>query len=227
MVLLVYTIDRVSSSRAVIFDFNGTISDDEPLLDALFTRLLADRGITLTSEVYWRDLAGLSDPEIVRRALALGAKPVTDEACDELLAAKVVAYKDAVTASPTISADAADAVRTAAARVPIAIASGAVREEVEHVLAIAGLRDAFSAVVCIDDVDAGKPDPAGFLLALELLGGVIAPADVLVVEDADAGVRAARAAGMRVAAITGPALTVVPDEPIERLDAETMERLLA
>jgi phosphoglycolate phosphatase/beta-phosphoglucomutase len=94
--------------------------------------------------------------------------------------------------------------------VPIAIASGALREEVEHVLAIASLRDLFLAVVCIDDVPKGKPEPDGFLLALERLNAAygskaVGAHEVLVFEDADVGVAAAHAAGMRTIAIANPA----------------------
>ena len=110
---------------------------------------------------------------------------------------------------PPIAQHAVEFVRAAAQRVQLAIASGAFRREIEHVLSTAGVRDYFTAVVSIDDVANGKPDPEGFLRALELLnaGGAVNPPiepwQAVAVEDATAGAHAARAAGMRVAAIRG------------------------
>ena len=53
-------------ARAVIFDFNGTLSHDEPILLAIFQELFAEYGRPLSAEEYFDELAGLSDPEIVR-----------------------------------------------------------------------------------------------------------------------------------------------------------------
>ena len=94
-------------------------------------------------------------------------------------------------------------------RVALAIASGAFRREIEHVLRSAGVSDHFQVVVSIDDVRQGKPDPEGFRYALAQLNSLtaadppIAPEETVAVEDATDGARAARAAGMRVAAIRG------------------------
>jgi beta-phosphoglucomutase len=145
----VNTMARGHETRAVIFDFNGTISDDEPVLDELFQALGARLGWPLTSDEYYAELAGLSDPEIVDRILA---RTGADADRDALLREKIDRYKALVAETPTVSAAAAAAVRAAATRVPVAIASGAVREEVEHVLALAGLRERFAVVVCADDV---------------------------------------------------------------------------
>ncbi len=219
--------------RAVIFDFNGTLSDDEPLIEDLFREVLAEQGVLdLTPDLYRRELAGISDPDIARRALELGGHEPAPARVDAILRAKVERYRAATTASPRIAAAVVEAVRWTAQRVPVAVASGALREEIEHGLALAGLRDAFAAVVTIDDVAAGKPDPAGFLRALECLNAAtgappVAPADTLVVEDSNAGVAAGRAAGMRVAALRNPALTsTAADVVVDALDQATMARLL-
>ena len=78
--------------------------------------------------------------------------------------------------------------------------SGASRDEIEPVLAAAGLEDAFAAVVAMEDVEQGKPDPAGYLRALELLA--IEPRDAAAIEDSPPGVVAAKAAGIRCVGLT-------------------------
>ncbi len=125
-------------------------------------------------------------------------------------------------------------VRALAAEVPVAICSGAVREEVELVLELAGLRDSICAVVCIDDVDQGKPDPSGYLLALARvnedrgLHESIIARDVLAIEDSPAGVQAARAAGLRCAAVAGDERAEsAADFVIDRLDAASATELLS
>lgn len=226
---------QMTAVRAVIFDFNGTISDDEPLLDRLFRDVFADVGIAMTSEEYFRELAGLSDPDIVARALELSGLEASAERREQLLRAKIDRYKATVSARPAIAAGVAEFVRATAARVPVAIASGAFREEVEHGLALAGLDGIFAAVVCIDDVQRGKPDPEGYETALAALNRAaaprppVAPGQALVFEDADAGVWAAKAAGMRSAALLTPAYTGVPvaaDLTVERLEPGLIDALL-
>ena len=83
----------------------------------------------------------------------------------------------------------------------MAVVSGAHRDEVVPALAAAGLATAARVVVTIEDVGAGKPDPAGYLLALEQLDTGLDPEDVTVFEDTEAGVAAAKAAGMYCMAI--------------------------
>jgi HAD superfamily hydrolase (TIGR01509 family) len=112
-------------------------------------------------------------------------------------------------------------VRALAARVPVAIASGARRDEIETILSAIGLRDAFAAVVGFEDAAHGKPDPAPYLEAarqLEARAPSLSPAECAAVEDSVPGILSARGAGMRVvgvahsypAARLGPAHRVVP-----------------
>ena len=81
--------------------------------------------------------------------------------------------------------------------------SGAYRREIEPVVARAGLADAVRVLVAADDVTRGKPDPEGYLRALEALGDDLEPADVVAFEDTEAGIASARAAGLRCLAVRG------------------------
>lgn len=219
--------------RAVILDFNGTISDDEPLLYRLFREVLAEEGVELSEETYFGELSGLSDPEIAVRALAAGGDDPEADRVQTVLRAKIDRYKEAEENELTVDENAIAFVRSLAERVPVAIASGAAREEVELVLELAGIRELFGgAVVCIEDVDHGKPDPAGYLLALARLNeerglhNSIVAHDVLAIEDSAAGVAAAHAAHLRCAAVAGDdRAEEAADFTIERLDAEAAEAL--
>lgn len=97
-------------------------------------------------------------------------------------------------------------VRELAGALPLAIASGALRGEIEAILAAGGLRDAFSAVVGADDVERTKPDPMPFLAARDRLAAVRAAGltsrECVAFEDSVGGVASARAAGMSVVAVT-------------------------
>jgi HAD superfamily hydrolase (TIGR01509 family) len=85
--------------------------------------------------------------------------------------------------------------------IAIAICSGARRHEIEQILLKGRLLKFFDLIVSADEVAAGKPDPQGFLLTLQMLatnhpGRNIEPSDCVVVEDSHWGIEAAKAAGM-------------------------------
>jgi beta-phosphoglucomutase len=209
--------------RAVIFDFNGTLSNDEPILCEIFRRIFAERGKPLSAEEYYDRLAGHSDPEIVRMWLGPDHPDL-----DEVIAQRTALYVVAVADGSSIPEGVREAVRYAAERVPVAVVSGAARAEIEPVLEAAGLAGLVTAIVSVDDVSSGKPDPESYLRALELLGG-IDPSEVVVLEDTDAGIAAAKAAGMRCVAILGtlkPERLAAADEVVPQLDVALMQRLL-
>jgi len=209
----------------IVFDFNGTLSDDEPILCEIFVQLFAEHGKPLSAQEYFDELAGLSDPEIVRTWLGRDHPDV-----DAVIAERVERYRAAVAGGSSVHEHVREAVRYAARRVPLAICSGAARAEIEPVVEAAGLAPLLRGIVSSDDVARGKPHPDGYAKAVrELLDG-IEPADVLVFEDTEAGVASARAAGVgRVLAVTG---TLAPerlreaDELIRRIDVELMRREL-
>ena len=180
--------------RAVVFDFNGTISDDEPLLAELFVQIFGEIGIEVTEERYFGEFAGYSDPEIVERILTETGRH--DPAVAQgLLDRRAELYLARAGAGETVHPEVAACVREIADRVPVAVASGAVRVEVEAVLEGSGLRPLLATVVTADDVTHGKPDPEGYLIALDRLG--LPGSDALSFEDTHFGVMAAVAAGMR------------------------------
>jgi HAD superfamily hydrolase (TIGR01509 family) len=210
-------------ARAVVFDFNGTLSQDEPILCEIFQELFAEQGKPLSAQEYFDQLAGLSDPEIVRTWLGRD-HPAVDEVIEE----RVRRYRAAAADGSTVPEGIRAAVQYAAERVPVAVVTGAARAEVEPIVAAAGLSAAISAIVSADDIEHGKPDPEGYERALAALGA-IAPSDAVAIEDTEAGVASAKGAGMRVVAVLGtlaPERLAQADELVDRIDVPLMQRLL-
>jgi HAD superfamily hydrolase (TIGR01509 family) len=211
--------------RAVIFDFNGTLSHDEPILLAIFQELFAEYGRPLSAEKYFDELAGLSDPEIVRTWLG-----ADHPAVDEVIEQRIERYRKLTADGSSVPKGVREAVRYAAERVPVGIVSGAARAEIEPVLEAAGLAGLVGAIVAAEDVAGGKPEPDGYLRALELLDRGLCASQVLVFEDTEAGVAAAKAAGMRCIAVLGtltPERLAAADEIVPSLDVPLLRRLLA
>jgi beta-phosphoglucomutase len=211
--------------RAVVFDFNGTLSNDEPILCEIFRKLFAAQGKPLAAQEYYDRLAGLSDPEIVRTWLGED-HPHAAEVIEQRVALYRAAVRDGSTVPETVRA----AVRYAAARVPVAVVSGAAREEIEPVLVAAGLADAVAVVVSSSDVVRGKPDPEGYLVALARLNDGIAAEEVVVFEDTEAGIAAAKAARMRCVGVLGTLSEerlAAADELVAALDTDIMAAALA
>jgi beta-phosphoglucomutase-like phosphatase (HAD superfamily) len=208
--------------QALMFDFNGTLSHDEPLLLAIYQRLFARHGRPLSEEQYFTRLAGLSEEAIVGGWLG-----VDGPLLESLVAERVETYAAEAADGATVIEPLREAVRYAASRVPVAIVSGAFRAEIEPVVEAAGIAGELTAIVCADDVQHGKPHPAGYLLGLERLG--VAATDAVAFEDTEAGVAAAKAAGLRCLAVRG----TLPDERlagadelVDRIDVALVRRLV-
>ena len=204
---------------ALLFDFNGTLSDDEHIQCEIYREIFAEAGKPLSETEYFAQLAGLSDPEIVRAWLG--------EERPELVAERVSRFQARAADGSTVGPAARQAVHYAAKRAQLAVVSGAARVEIETVLAAAGLAPLVSLVVAAEDVAVGKPDPAGYIRALELLER--RPDEALAFEDSEAGVAAAKAADLYCIALEGTVEVdrlAAADEIVDALDVELMRRLL-
>ena len=209
-------------TRAVLFDFNGTLSHDEPVLCRIYLELFAEYGNPISERFYYERLSGLAETTIAEACLGAG-----DPRVRAFVRERIDRYLAAADGS-TIPASVREAVRAAGDHARLAVVSGAARVEIAHVLAAAGLGELLRTIVADDDVAEGKPNPESYLLACERLG--IDPAEALAFEDTEAGVAAAAAAGTRVVAVAGtqpPERLAAADELVEQLDASTIRRLLA
>jgi beta-phosphoglucomutase len=204
---------------AVVFDFNGTLSDDEPLLARVYQEQFAELGKPITSAEYFEELAGHTDEEVYARWFGRADPALIEDRIDR--------YNALAADGSTVDHDTRAAVLFAAEHVPVAIVSASARREIEPVVRAAGLRDAVTLIVCHDDVANGKPDPECYFTAARQLG--IAPAAMLVFEDTEVGIAAAKGAGARVVGLTrtlGPARLAAADELVDRIDRPLLERLL-
>ncbi len=208
--------------RALMFDFNGTLSHDEPLLCRIYRELFAQHGRPLTEEEYYSRLAGLSEEAIIGGWLG-----VDGPLLGSLVAERIDRYTVAAADGSTVPEPVRGAVRLAAARIPVGIVSGAFRAEIVPVVQAAGLTAEVTTIVAADDVERGKPDPEGYLLAVDRIG--VEAADVVAFEDTEAGVAAAKAAGLRCLAVRGTlpeARLVEADEIVDGIDTVLIGRLL-
>ena len=194
--------------RAIIFDFDGVVADSEPIHLAVFQRVLGEAGFFLSPKEYYADYLGYDDKGCFRAFLTARSQSPSNEMIDNLVAQKARAYLDHIKQNLTIFPGVRELVRAAAARHRLAIASGALRHEIEYVLDCAGIRKEFEHITSAEDVRQGKPNPEPFMHALASLNRAsrsgqtpLAPGDCLVIEDSIPGIRAAHAAGMKALAV--------------------------
>jgi beta-phosphoglucomutase len=204
---------------AVVFDFNGTLSDDEPLLARVYQEQFAELGRPITPGEYFAQLAGHTDEEVYTRWFGRADRALIED--------RINRYNALAADGSTVDEDMRAAVRFAAEHVPVAIVSASARREIEPVVRAAGLGEAVSLIVCHDDVENGKPDPECYLTAARGLG--VETGAMLVFEDTEVGVAAAKAAGARVVGLTrtlGAERMGAADELVDRIDRPLLERLL-
>lgn len=193
----------------MIFDFNGVIVDDEHLHFQSFAETLARRGLRLTRDEYVRDYLGLDDRDFFSEAIQDKEGRVPGPAAlSGLVEEKAGVYAGKMGGEVPFFPGVKPLVRALADEFPLGLYSGARQGEIETLLRREGLAGCFSAVVSADDVNRGKPDPEGYLLAWRRIRdrapgcADLTPAQCLVIEDAPAGVAAAQAAGMACLALT-------------------------
>jgi HAD superfamily hydrolase (TIGR01509 family) len=219
--------------RAVIFDFDGVITDSEILHFRAFNAVLAPHGFELAKHEYYKDYLGMSDKDCFKALIGAGRLRIQEAQVPALIQKKTKIFEQLARTEGQIIEGVREFLDLlSAAQVPIAICSGALRPEIELILEEAGLRSRFDVIVSAEEVHRGKPDPEGFILALQKLNDiwpdVIVPESCLVVEDSHWGLKAARAAGMRTLAVTNTyeaAQLKQADRVVARLDQLTMADL--
>ena len=195
--------------RAIIFDFDGIIVDSEPLILKLTQQMAAQEGWTVSDEEYYRDYLALDDRGIIEHLYASHGRAVDTARRNELIAWKARRYQEIIRDGLPAMPGAVEFVTEVASLYPLAIASGSLRVEIEHLLGKLGLREKFTVLATADDCQRSKPDPEVYLTAFSRLRALLNFHDVplqsgecLAIEDAPLGVVAAQAAGFKCLALT-------------------------
>ncbi len=190
--------------KALIFDFDGVLANTEPLHFRAFERILSGEGIALSPDTYAERYVGLTDAECFKAVFMAHAKPLSAPVLRTLVQRKTLLMQEAIATEDVLIPGVADLVRCLVDLYRLAIASGALREEIRLALKLAGLLEAFEHIAAAQDVKKGKPAPDLYLLALHRLNmtSPIISSECLAIEDTPHGIQAAHAAGMRCLAVT-------------------------
>ena len=194
--------------RAIIFDFDGVLVDSEPLIMKLVQEMAAREGWLLSQEEYYKEYLALDDRGILEHLWRTHGGSLSAARRDELLAWKARAYEKIIRDGLPPIPGAAEFVLSASQSYPLAIASGSLQAEIEHLLRKLGLREKFAVLATATDCQRSKPDPEVYLKALSRLQELpqlraprLQAGQCLAIEDAPFGVVAAHAAGMKCLAL--------------------------
>ena len=218
--------------KAIIFDFDGVITDSEILHFRTFNEVLATFGFQISKPNYYQHYLGLTDKDCFQTLIDEGHLPVEKSHIPELVDQKKKIFQRlAETEGALIEGVRPFLEMLVAHRVLLGVCSGALLAEIEYVLNEANIRRHFTTLVAADHVCIGKPHPEGYRLALANLhefDGRINASNTLAIEDARWGLAAARAAGLRTLAVTNSYpedQLSMADSIVDRLDAVTMDDL--
>ncbi|MFP4355096.1 MAG: HAD family hydrolase [Phycisphaerae bacterium] len=195
------------SLQAVIFDFDGVIVDSEPLHFKGFQEVLKQIGIDLSREAYYSHYLGYDDHDCFAMVLAERGEKADEDRVAELTRRKTLRMQALIGQSIEPLPGAVPLIRALAEnRTPMAICSGALGHEIRQAAGAVGVVDFFPIIVSAEDVCYGKPDPEGYLQALDKLGRLhpeqsFSAGRCVVIEDSPFGIEAGKAAGMRVQAV--------------------------
>lgn len=195
--------------KAVLFDFNGVIINDEPLHDRLLEQILLEENLRFKPDEFRAVCLGRSDRVCLNDLLTRRGRVPTDENLNKLVARKSNLYQlqiESMEKLPIYPGLTDLLFQVRAAKLPIGVVSGAVRAEIEQVLKRADLAEYFSVIVAGDEIKTSKPDPEGYLLAVDRLNQQfpdlqIQPQNCLAIEDTFPGIEAAKKAGMQVVGV--------------------------
>jgi HAD superfamily hydrolase (TIGR01509 family) len=196
----------IAALQAIVFDFDGVIADSEPLHLRAFQLELAEMGIELTPAEYYARYLGYDDVGLMQalsadRGLAMNAKDV-----GAFVERKGIRLQHMLGENHVLFPGAAEFIRQAAAAVPIAIASGAMRREIVAITTAAGIEGLFGTIVAAGDTPESKPSPEPYRLAFAQLrdqsGRDLDPRRCVAIEDSRWGLESAKGAGLRCVGVT-------------------------
>ncbi|HAL45007.1 MAG TPA: hypothetical protein DCP47_03695 [Phycisphaerales bacterium] len=191
----------------VIFDFDGVISDSEPLHFIATNKVLEQFGIQLDKDQYFADFLGFTDAALFQSVAKTFETNFNNKPIENLIEEKGIYFEEIIRKADHLIEGIPQFIKMLKnGGVKIGIYSGASRDDIELMLENSGFDTYFDTIVCADDVEKGKPDPEGYLKALELINkkynSQIPASQCIVIEDSQWGIIAAKKAGMRIIGIT-------------------------
>lgn len=215
--------------KAIFFDFNGVIIDDERLQMTAYQQVLASHDIELTEAQYFAAL-GMDDRTFVRTALQRAGK-LTVETTEAVLQAKSEVHRKMIENELPLFPGVVTFLKASARHFSLGLVSMADQKEISYVFDRARLGKLFSVIVSADDVGVCKPDPACYQRGIEKLNEKrlaarllpLLPRECLVVEDSPPGIQSGKAAGMRTLAVTN----TVTESALRAVGAEVVTASLA
>jgi phosphoglycolate phosphatase/beta-phosphoglucomutase len=194
--------------KAILFDFNGVIIDDETIQMKAYEQILKGHEIDLTEELYFSAL-GMDDRTFVRSMFEHAKKPLTDAVLETVLDAKTDLHRQMIEDLPLFPG-VLTFLKAAAREFDLGLVSMANKIEVGYVFQRANLTPLFSVIVTAEDASVCKPAPDCYLAGLMKLNEKrqherklpLLASECLAIEDSPPGIQSARAAGMRTLGIT-------------------------
>ena len=198
-----------NSPKAILFDFDGTLVDSEPLHYEAWLHAVKPYGAHTDWDDYVLRFVGQTGRWAAETFLNEAGVDYTAELVKQATRTKEAYFRRYVDERIVITAETAYAVKQLPSNLPIGVITSSVITEVEPALIVAGLRDRLSVLVCAADVSQHKPHPEPYLTGLERLRvdhghAQLVPASVTVYEDSRSGIASATAAGMTVRTVPDP-----------------------
>lgn len=191
--------------KAIIFDFDGVITDTEPLHMEAWQGVLEDLGISFDADEYRAHYLGLNDRELLGVLGRIHKRHFDDIEKAKLIEEKTALLISMVERGMSVMAGLMEFINSVKDKMLLAICSGANRGEIDFILRKIKYTGIFSPIIASDSVTRGKPDPEGYIRAIEGLtdrsNDIILPENVFAIEDSPVGITAARAAGIKCLAI--------------------------
>ena len=195
-----------SALQAIVLDFDGVIADSEPLHLKAFQQTLIEDGIELTEDDYYERYLGYDDVGMFQAVARDRGIAMSDRELAALVARKGVKMQALLQSGEVLFPGVVEFIRAAAAEVPLAIASGAMKHEIVEIVEGAGVGHLFATIVAAGDTPESKPSPAPYVLAFERLrqhtGRDLDPQRCVAIEDSKWGLESAQGAGLRCVGVT-------------------------
>lgn len=216
--------------KAIFFDFNGVILDDERIQLRAYKEVMRGHEIDLTEEMYFSGL-GMDDRTFVRAMFSKAGKAITDPVLREIIEGKTKVHREIIKDELPLFAGVLTFLKTTSRHFALGLVSMANLKEVSYVFERAQLAPLFSVVVTAEDSSVCKPAPDCYVCGLTKLNEKrqrerllpLLPAECLAIEDSPPGIESARAAGMRTLGVTN----TVGEDALRAAGADVVTHSLA